>query len=327
MILRTSAEAIRLLCRFGGRKDAEKALDIGTTVEKWLEQTHHTKSTASEAGSVRSIGALLAPRAIATAYSAIGISLAQWARHTYDADTRTAVQTKAVQYLRRSLEPKLEDANNIEALYALGLVLAEMRDIPAAIKVVKRALSPATKNKGAISADGVVSDGLTTAYGRERKLIPVWHLLALLLTSRSEFSAAEKACEAAFEQFGDPVVLFGKDDEDSAYRSAHLNEKDGKGRTASIVDKMESFEKSGILQVKMTQLSLVEVIEGASVAVDDCDELLALYARLFGDPATEKAKLQPPPPPVLAPQRVLLEQSEVASSVEKAQSRARTGTR
>jgi tetratricopeptide (TPR) repeat protein len=293
--LRTSAEAIRILCRFGSRKEAEKALDIGSHIERWLEQAHHIKAHTSEAGSMRSVETTIAPQSLAVAYCAIGVSLAQWARFTYNADARAGLQTKAIQYLRKSLEPKLEDPNSIEALYALALVLAEMRDVPGAIKVVKRALSPTTKQKALMSPDGVISGGLNTEFGRERKLIPLWHLLALLLTSRSDYSAAERSCEAAFEQFGDPAILFGKEDEDAAFRSEHLRDSNSaNAEKLGIVDQMESFEKGGILQVKMTQLALVEVVEGSNTAVDGCDELLALYARLFGDPATEKVKVQPP---------------------------------
>ncbi|KAF1936025.1 hypothetical protein EJ02DRAFT_459876 [Clathrospora elynae] len=287
-VLRTSAEAIRMLCRFGSRKDAEKALGIGHSIEHWLEQADQIRS-ASDAGSVASPESLVEPTALATAYCAIGVSQAHWARLTYDVETRAAIQAKAVQFLRKSLAPSFGDENNVEALYALALVLAETRDIPGAIKVAKRALSPATRGT-TISPDGVLSGGITTEYGRERKLIPVWHLLALLLTSRSEFTAAEKACEAAFEQFGDPAVLFGGDDSD-AYRSEHLNEASGNDTLNSgIVDRMERFEKSNILQIKMTQLALIDVTDGASAAVDGCDELLALYGRLFGDPSAERVK-------------------------------------
>ncbi|KAF2654221.1 hypothetical protein K491DRAFT_483969 [Lophiostoma macrostomum CBS 122681] len=304
IVLRTSAEAIRLLCRFGSRKEAEKAVEIGARIENRLEQFPHIKSTTSEAGSVTSLETTVAPKALAIAYYAIGVSQAHWARFTYDADARAAIQTKAIRYLRKSLDPKFEDSKSIEAMYALSLILAEMRDIPGAIKVVKRALSPATKDKNSISADGVISGGVATNFGRERKLIPVWHLLGLLLTTRSEFAAAEKACEAAFEQFGDPAVLFGKDDENATYRSEHLNQANGTdaaARSVGVVDQMENFEKSGILQIKMTQLALVEVIDGSHAAVDGCDELLALYSRLFGDPAAAQAKLQPPAPAVVPP--------------------------
>lgn len=292
-VLRTSAEAIRLLCRFGSRKEAEKAIEIGHNMEHWLEQSEHVRS-ASDAGSVASTETVVEPTALAAAYCAIGVSQAQWGRLTYEVERRSDFQAKAVQSLRKSLAPGLGDSDNVEALYALAFVLAETRDIPGAIKAAKRALAPAPRGTTTISADGVLSGGVVTEFGRERKLIPVWHLLALLLTSRSEFTAAEKACEAAFEQFGDPAILFGTEDS-SAFRSEHLNEATSMGKSDhGIVDRMERFEKSSILQIKMTQLALVEVTDGALAAVDGCDELLALYGRLFGDPTADKVKLAPP---------------------------------
>lgn len=292
-VLRTSAEAIRILCRFGSRHEAERALEIGHNIEHWLEQSDHIRS-ASDAGSVASTDTLVEPSALAVAFCAIGVSQAHWARFTYEVDKRASIQAKAVQYLRKSLGSNLGESRNVDALYALALVLAEMRDIPGAIKVAKRALSRPSGDSTNISADGVIFGGIITEFGRERKLIPVWHLLALLLTSRSDFAAAEKACEAAFEQFGDPAILFGADDL-GAYRSEHLN--DVTGAEAShhgLVDRMERFEKSSILQIKMTQLALAEVTDGTLVAVDGCDELLALYGRLFGDPSMDKAKLEAP---------------------------------
>lgn len=299
-VLRTSAEAIRMLCRWGSRKEAEKALDISHTIEHWVEQIEHHHS-ASDSTSVASVETVVEPTALAAAYCAIGIGQAHWARLTYHVETRTAIQAKAIHYLRKSLSPNFGDENNVEALYALALVLAETRDIPGAIKIAKRALSPATRGT-TVSADGVVSGGTITEYGRERKLIPVWHLLALLLTSRSEFAAAERACEAAFEQFGNPVILFGRGDS-GAYRSEHLNAAASQEALGlGVVDRMERFEKSNVLQIKMTQLALLEITDGAIAAVDGCDELLALYGRLFGDPATETVKPAPAPAPAaLAP--------------------------
>ncbi|KAF1915662.1 hypothetical protein BDU57DRAFT_279500 [Ampelomyces quisqualis] len=286
-VLRTSAEAIRLLCRFGSRHEAEKALRIGHNIERWLEQSEHIRS-ASDAGSVASNDTLVEPAALAAAYCALGISQAHWARYTYEVEQRAVLQAKAVQHLRNSLSPTLGHVNNVEALYALALVLAETRDVLGAIKVVKRALSPVSKKSTTISTDGVLSSGITSEFGRERKLIPLWHLLALLLTSRSDFIAAEKACEAAFEQFGDPATLFASQDHD-AFRSEHLNKTLGTNDpTHGIVDRLESFEKSSILQIKMTQLSLMETMEGSVAAVDGCDELLALYHRLYGDPSRQK---------------------------------------
>ncbi|GME42465.1 filamentation protein [Neofusicoccum parvum] len=126
-------------------------------------------------------------------------------------------------------------------------------------------------------------------YIHERKLIPLWHLLALLLTAKSDFTTAARTCDAAFDQFDDPAVLFGNQGE--AYRSEHLNnssadlEKARSSADKGLVDRMESFEKEGILQVKVTQLMLLEVVEGTTAAVDASMELLGLYKRLFGDPS------------------------------------------
>lgn len=302
-VLRTSAEAIRMLCRWGSKKEAEKALEIGHSIEHWLEQAEHRRS-ANEGTSVTSADPVVEPTALAAAYCAIGVSQAHWARLTYEVEQRSSIQAKAIQYLRKALSPKLGDENNVEALYALALVLAETRDIPGAIKIAKRALSSAPKDT-AISADGVLSDGITSEFGRERRLMPVWHLLALLLTSRSDFAAAERACEAAFEQFGDPTVMFGRGDS-GAYRSEHLNDAAGHDSLQSgVVDRMERFEKNNILQIKMTQLALLEVTDGATAAVDGCDELLALYGRLFGDPSADVIK-PPTPPAALAPPKTAM---------------------
>ncbi|RMZ70868.1 filamentation [Pyrenophora seminiperda CCB06] len=301
--LRTSAEAIRMLCRWGSRKEAEKALEISHTIEHWVHQMEHLPS-ASEAASGAPAVTLVEPTALAAAFCAIGIGQAHWARLTYDVETRAPIQTKAIQYLRKSLSPSFGDEHNVEALYALALVLAETRDIPGAIKTAKRALSPATRGT-TVSADGVLSGGIITEYGRERKLIPVWHLLALLLTSRSDFTAAEKACEAAFEQFGNPVILFGRGDS-GAYRSEHLNAATSQEALGlGVVDRMERFEKSNVLQIKMTQLALLEVTDGVIAAVDGCDELLALYGRLFGDPATETVKPTPAPAALAPPKSAM----------------------
>lgn len=292
-VLRTSAEAIRILCRFGSVKEAEYAIEIGNNIEKWLEQTDQLKSS-SEAGSVTSIESFVEPTALAVAYCAIGTSQAHWSRLTSEAENRAETQAKAIQYLRKSLSPRLGSANNVEALYALALILAETRDISGAIKMVKRALSPTSSSTTSIGPGGAMSGGLSSEFGRERKLMPLWHLLTLLLTARGDFEAAEKACEAAFEQFGDPSVLFGTETTD-AYRSEHLNQSTNKlTPNDGVVDRMETFEKRSILQTKMTQLALLELTDGASAAVDGCDELLALYSRLFGDPAADKAKSEPP---------------------------------
>ncbi|KAK7532685.1 filamentation protein-like protein [Phyllosticta citricarpa] len=303
IVLRTASEAIRILCRFGSFNEAEKAKKVGEQIEKWLKQ--HTpasrpgtaKTNSSETEKENPTESSISPRVLAIAYRAIGISRAHWARITYEATARSTLQTQATLALRRALSPEYEDQNNLETQYALGLLLAEMRDINGAIKIVKRALSTFSQPDGLRTPDGVLSEGAgdeEAEYIRERKLIPLWHLLALLLTAKSDFATAERTAEAAFEQFNDPSVLFGASD---TFRSEHLNENSA-GASAhqakaihGLVDRMEAFEKEGVLQVKFTQLKLLEVVEGTTAAVDASMELLALYKRLFGDPSSSQQKV------------------------------------
>ncbi|KAF2841577.1 hypothetical protein M501DRAFT_1014377 [Patellaria atrata CBS 101060] len=298
-ILRTGAEAIRILCRFGSRKEAEKAREIANIIEKWISQ-HRPSSRQSNSAHVqlpttddsnRIEGMTVSPHALAVSYHAIGMSQAQWARVTYETASRAGLQSQAILNFQRSLRPEFEDPYNLNTMYSLGLVLAETRDINGAIIIVKQALATRADTGFSFSPDGALSESTQdfpgSPYSRERKLIALWHLLALLLTSRSEFITAEKACEAAFQQFRDPTHLFGPDNQSDEYRSDHLNELSEKSldqRPRALVDQMQAFEKEGIVQVKMTQMAITEVLEGASAAVDASDELLALYARLFGEP-------------------------------------------
>ncbi|KKY20543.1 putative filamentation protein [Diplodia seriata] len=300
-VLRTAAEAVRILCRFGTRRHAEKAKEVGEQIEKWLKQqtpaSRPGTATSEAPHANKSTERLLSPRVLAIAHRAVGISRAHWARLTYEATARSTFQAQAVQAFRKALHPEYQDTTNLETLYALGLLLAEMRDINGAIKVVKRALSSNPRGDGLRSPDGVVgnAEGEDANYVHERKLIPLWHLLALLLTAKSDFNTAAKTCDAAFDQFDDATVLFGNQGE--AYRSEHLNESSAEleksrgNADKGLVDRMESFEKEGILQVKVTQLLLLEVVEGTTAAVDASMELLGLYKRLYGDPTGD---IKPP---------------------------------
>lgn len=303
-MLRTAAEAIRVLCRFGDLKEAEKALEIGNLLTQLLQKHDQhiysqstPRSTSGDTYRSSSVDKLVSPVTRAIAYRAIGVSQAHWARVTYDAASRSKIQADAVRNLSKALDPQLNDPSNVETLYSLALVMAEMRDISGAIKVAKRALSAPGQSNSSASPDGVASmsspNAVTSDFVHERKLIPVWHLLSLLLTARSEFFTAGKACEAAFEQFHDPTILFGRPSDSPMYKSSHLNDISGLSKVG-LVDQMETFEKESIVQIKLTQLALIEEIEGASAAVDASDELLALYGRLFGDDKAIEQQQQPP---------------------------------
>ena len=93
-----------------------------------------------------------------------------------------------------------------------------------------------------------------------RRALPLWHLLSLCLTTRDEYEQAYRMCEAALD----------------------LHSHD-------VAEHMDTFDKEAMLQLKMSQLTFTELTEGANTAVDSADELLSLYAQLFGTPERTKA--------------------------------------
>lgn len=303
MILRTTASCIKALCQYGNRSAAEKARDMGRRTEDWLHK-HSTGATHNvsngDAGprhneTLSSSTAVVSSQAYAVIWQSIGLGQAQWAKHTYDHTARAALQAHAIECLEKSLSPEFHDEYNVESLFALGILHAECQDLEAAIDVVKTALS--TNSSHGTQGQSSDDDG---NFSTERALIPCWHLLALLLSAQQDFETATKACEGAFEQFQDPTYLFGNTEQNQSYQSEHLNGSSDRlhekhaGHSRGLVDDMDDLEKETILEIKMTQMSLMEVMEGPEAAVNASDELLALYARLFSNPQPETSRRSPP---------------------------------
>ncbi|CAK4034077.1 filamentation (Rhf1) [Lecanosticta acicola] len=285
----TAANAVRFLCRYGDRDHAEKAIEITKSMQKWMEQqrpstaqstqTNGEKGDGESRSSSQPTSALLKSTTLAAAYRASGIAQARWAQLTYESESRSSLLAEANNNIQRAL--KL-NPDSLETAHALALVLAEMRDLAGALEVIRSTIE--TKDPAAtVNGDAFVSSSLD----RQRRLIPLWHLLALCLSAEDQFDAASRMCEAAFKQFGDPRVLFG-----STGDAATTDSSNARG----LVDQMESLEKESLLQIKMTQIILFELVEGADEAVDLTDELLSLYARLFGKPEHVVAEITSKPP-------------------------------
>ncbi|CAK7218719.1 hypothetical protein SBRCBS47491_003605 [Sporothrix bragantina] len=295
-VLETISVCIVALCRYGDRTAAEKAHGLGHELEQCLREISHAAperideedaAPEQETTLVSDIrGTNIPLRVLALSWQAVGLSLAQWARMTYDSASRTDIQAKAVRALRKSLSPEFGKSGSLRGVFALGMLLVDQRELGAAIDLVKGALM-STK------AQDADQDYVNGPYWRERAMIPLWHLLSLLLSARQDYIMAARACEGAFEQFNDPSVLFGSE---TMYRSEHLNEAEANDEkhanwSRGLVDDMEDFEKERILEVKMTQLALVELLESPKVAVNASLELLSLFARLFGPPQATKSTL------------------------------------
>lgn len=291
-IIETISLCISALCRFGGRDAAEKAKELASELETWLEKAEppHANGGAitvqEEGGRTWANTKRVPANARALAWQSIGLALAQWARTTFDATARAEVQKKAIKALHTSLSAGTGGSADVRGVFALGVLLAEQRELTTAIELVKAALLAKPRGDEAL----VLYNG---PFWRERSLIPLWHLLSLLLSARQEYVLAARTCECAIEQFGDPVVLYGRQ---AAYKSDHLNEAEKELDTGrGLVDEMDDFEKENILEVKMTQLAVVEVTEGPRVAVNASLELLSLFQRLFGSVQSQpKQNLEPP---------------------------------
>lgn len=288
-VLETMCLCVSALCRFGGREAAEKAKHLAAELEHWLEKLSQPptngvmKSVQEEsamngqrnapAATSSATGDHVPAKILALAWQSIGLSQAQWARMSFDSNTRTEIQKKAIKSLRTSLSADYGGSADVRSVFALGLLLAEQRELTTAIELVKTALL--TKHSGDESL--VLHNG---PFWRERSLIPLWHLLSLLLSARQEYILAARTCECAFEQFRDPVVLFGRQ---QLYKSDHLNQVEQDYESSrGLVDDMDDFERENILEVKMTHLAILEIKEGPRVAVNASLELLTLYQRLFG---------------------------------------------
>ena len=308
IVLETISTGIAALCRFGSREAAEKAHKLGEELEDMVEEEERRDLESADPEDV------VPPNILAVAWQSVGLAQAEWARMTYDPESRSTVQEKAIQCLGRSLSPRFGQAVDARGVFALGVLLAEQRKLSASIELVKKALL----TEKSLSTSQELRLG---PYWRERSLIPLWHLLALMLSARQEYVMAARACEGAIEQFKDPHVLFGSRHLDGGVRSEHLKEAGIKDKSGDgIVDEMDDYEKESILQIKMTQLAILEVIEGPAVAVNASTELLTLFPRLFGD-SEQKVELSKAEPPKTAATLRSFRGSVFGSKHEKAHPR------
>jgi cargo-transport protein YPP1 len=277
-VLRTISEGIEGLCSFGFRDEAEKAYELALKAQNWLQDhlrsqtveltvNGHAEETSNEPAIKRQH---IGPKTMEITHRAIGIGQAHWAKWTPVSESRTSLQAQAISNLKQAVGQDGGNQHHLESIYALSLLLAETRDINKAIEYVKRALI----------WDGPPPDQDPT-FAIERKLIPLWHLLALLLTARQDFETADQICGAAFEQFPSPRVLFGSG---RGQYSSHLladNQMPYGGEEPGLVDDMETGELERIIEIRVTELALIEVSEGPEEAVNMTNELLSLFSRLF----------------------------------------------
>lgn len=257
-------------------------MGVAHVIDNWLKKLHPTSSPKPVVSAEdvpedlvdqqKSTKFPVPGKALALGYHALGISQSCWARLTYETASRSDLQAKAIANFETALDPEFGEEYNVDFLYSLAFVLAETRDLDGAIAATKKALSASSRgpNTNGISATDFADDSIEgepdTDPDRRGSLLRCWHLLALLLSARQNFSTAIASCEAGLEIYGGKAILYGG--------LKLLDELKG----------LEWSERKNIIEVKMTQLALAEVVDGPEEAVNASGELLGLYTKLFKSP-------------------------------------------
>ena len=280
-VLRTTAMGIQMLCVYGQRKEVERAQDICAQLESWMEKAKPDSSDPVVSADDVPDDLVeqrdgqhqqLSRQAMAVAQRGLGISRMQWAILTYDTPARPELHAKAIASFRSALDSGLDDEENGQTLRYLAYSLAQNRELEAAITSVKKAISLFTdKSEGELLEDSVIS-GNSMPTRHRNLLLKCWHLLALLLSARHEFSTAIASCEAAEDMYD----AFSETSDWEAMRSLSM------------------FERENILELEMSRISLSEVLDGPEEAVNGGGELLGLYARLFDYDHSETPKKAAP---------------------------------
>jgi tetratricopeptide (TPR) repeat protein len=281
--IRTLSQGITLLCCYGSRKEAERANQLSGQLHEALSSL--TEPDRTESLSESSVapdevyrskhGTDVSVSVVSAAYQAVGVGLANWARWTPVNESRTAIQESAATAFEKSLEIDSDHGSNASTSFALGLLLAEMRDVDGAIDSVRSALIQTSET------DDVPSTPLVT-YSEGHNLLSLWHLLVLLLSARQEFELAEKVCETATSEVSIQQAL--------RLPSVYEGSEDGRANALNMGVYDTKFRQKEILvELRMTQLAITEVLHGPEAALNRSDELFSLFAALFkGLGVTEK---------------------------------------
>lgn len=274
-VISTAAAGIKFLCLHYRWEEGKKSQELGAMLEGWLQghKTDASSNTDLELGSFPELsngdystnGNRLSSRILATGFCAVAISQAHWANLTHDISERAAFQTKALSNFRVAYNLEVGDQANTENLYAFALALSRNRNVDAAIGVIKTALSSEAIESMSEDFTEIGVDGRQLLYAyKRRQALKSWHLLALILSAKQNFSTAIASCEAALELFG--------------LGSTTSN----RLRNGFAAENIEFSDRERIIETSMTQLALAEVVDGPEEALNHFRDLLILFGRFFG---------------------------------------------
>lgn len=289
MVLRTAAEAVKVLCLYGENNEAEKAYEIGQLISTWLRQRRPRSSSSATA---KNFDPALAaekvmaetfstPSARAAAYRAIGQSEATWARYAFDSLNRQELQDRALDNLRRSISISSSEGVDLETSYMLAYLLAEKRQTKAALETLRDALA----SDQIFTPTRILANPAEERFQDRRRRFHLMHLFVLLLSARGEHDAAYSLCEVTIEQLVDAARSCS---EAESFDNADGGDGDRHSRDlpTRMTDYLEDAEKEAFLQMKITEIELLVLLDNSPYISAKRQELVKMYEQLFGNPAS-----------------------------------------
>lgn len=127
-VLRTTAAGIQMLCFYGQRKQVERAQEIATILESWLEKIRSTSDPVASAddnpadlkNQYNRPGRSVPGEASAIAHRSLGICRAYWARLTYETSSRSELHGKAIASFHMALSCAPAGVDSAEIHFALA---------------------------------------------------------------------------------------------------------------------------------------------------------------------------------------------------------------
>ena len=305
-VLEMAHDGAKSLCLYGGDKELSRSSEVAQLIESWIQIAEAGEnSRKSQPGQISTdmgngkLDSRVALHSLSKCHQVIGICQAFAARILASAHARRLKRSQAISTLRISLKEGLGDHGNLESLFALGTLLAESHEIDQATEIVRTALALHARGQllrtlASSSSNPLPEsdDGSFPAWST-RRLLPLWHLLILLLSARQDYTHALEICEHILDNFtahSDPESSKGSLGSHEAGHNGSSTYQLPAGlydrkKDSTPIDDVEAREIEALLEIKMTQLALLEVVEDAKSTLRSTTELLSLYYQLLGDPS------------------------------------------
>ena len=272
-ILMFTSVGIDTLCTYGHEKQLQLGVRISDVIEDWLSKTTSEINFDSKM-----------PQAVACAYHAVGLVKSRSAAVTLDTESRPELQESAIECFRSALKPEYGQKYRIRTLYLLSLILATTGDYEGSLASVKEAVSVGTN---ADIASRLQSEKSTFndktyysslfSFSDTYYFLKSWAWLAVLMIQYEQYAAALASYEAAFAHYEDDTIT-------------------PRGiQRANFFSKLGLHEMKGLIELKMSQLSLTSLLEGPEQAINESKELFTLFRSLNLDaddqPTTHKTEV------------------------------------